>query len=215
MPLLERVDVINRALIRIGEDPVQFADVNDEEASPLTLTYETRVPNVLGVYPWRCTLRTLQLTLGTLPPLTNWSYAHLLASNRIGMPRRIWKSATDLSDTNLLKFYELGLDGQVPGMPAVLSDEPVIVAQDQQRPDPQLWDPPLLELIVLDLMSAYAIQVAQNKDLSAQLTETAWGETAGRLTGQFFKAKQAESVANPSRVVQLEDGPLVAARRGF
>jgi hypothetical protein len=211
VPTLERVDVINRALARIGETAVQFADTTAENADELVWTYESRVENALAVYPWRCTLRTLLLSQGTIPTLTNWTYAHILSSNRLGMPRRVWKSATDLSDSTLLKLYEIGLDFQE--RPAILSNESVIVAQDQKRPIPSLWDPPLLELIIMDLMSAYAWQVTQDAAKSGELLELAWGSTDGRVTGQFFKAKQAESVANPSRVVQLEDGPLVSARR--
>lgn len=211
MPSTLRVDVINQALVRIGEDAVQFADDSDEEASPLVWTYETRVKNALGVYPWRCTLRTLQLTQGTLPALTSWTYAHLLASGRIGTPRRLWRSITDLNDWNLLKLFELGLDAS--SRPCVLSNESIVVAQDQSRPEIDLWEPPLLELIVLDLMAAYAWQVTQDAAKSGQLTEAAWGSTDGRITGQFFKAKQAESAASPSRVARLEDGDLVAARR--
>lgn len=210
MPTLERVDVINQALVRIGEDAVQFADDSDEEASPLVWTYETRVENALGVYPWRCTLRTLQLTQGTLPALTPWTYAHLLPSGRIGNPRIVWKSATDLCDRNILKLFELGLDADE--RPCILSDESVIVARDQKRPAPDLWDPPLRELIVLDLMSAYAYQVTQDLAKADDLSDRAWGSTDGRITGQFFKAKQAESVASPSRVARLENGDLVNAR---
>ena len=209
MPTLERVDVINRALIRIGEEAVQFADEDDENSNELVQTYETRVPNALAVYPWRCTLRTTLLVQGS--PAINWSYAHLLPSNRIGMPRRVWKSATELTDNNLLKLYELGSDAE--GRAAILSNEAIVAAQDQKRPSPELWDPPLLELIVLDLMAAYAWQVTQDAAKSRELTELAWGETGQPLTGQFFKAKQAEAVVSPSRVARLEDGDLVSARR--
>jgi len=119
MPTLERVDVINRALIRIGEEAVQFADEDDENSNELVQTYETRVPNALAVYPWRCTLRTTLLVQGS--PAINWTYAHLLPANRIGMPRRVWKSATELTDNNLLKLYELGSDAE--GRAAILSNE--------------------------------------------------------------------------------------------
>lgn len=208
---LERVDIINRALARIGEAAVQFDSEQDEEASELVWTYNSRIENTLAVYPWRSTLRTGQLVRGTIPALSSWTYAYLLQAGRIGPPRRVWQSLT-LSDANLLKLYALGLDDE--GRPSILTNAEIVVAEDQQSLPPSLWDAPLRELIIQDLAAVYALQVASNRDMAAGLREAAWGSTDNRVQGQFFLAKRAESTASPSRVATLEDGPLLAARRG-
>ncbi len=206
---LERVDVINRALVRIGEAPVQFADTETEESDPLVWTYETRVENALGVYPWRCTLVTRQLTLGTLPALTPWTKCYPVPVPRIGNPRALWK-ATTMRDDERIKQFEFGLDAS--NNLAVLCDEDLCIATYQRRPAPQVWDPPVLELITLDLMAAYAWQVSQDKAKHDSLIEQAWGSTESRVTGQFFKAKNAEATVQATKVMTLESGPLVAAR---
>lgn len=207
---LERVDVINRALVRIGEAPVQFADTNAEEASDLVWTYETRIENTLGVYPWRCTLVTRQLMQGTLPALTPWAYCYPVPEPHIGNPRALWR-ATTMSDSDIIKQFEFGLDAS--NKLAILCDEALCIARYQRRPAPQVWDPPLLELIMLDLMAAYAWQVSQDKAKHDSLLEQAWGSTEARVQGQYFKAKNAEATVQGTKVMQLEDGPLVAARR--
>lgn len=205
-----RVEIINLALVAIGAVPVSFADSEEEESSDLVATYELAIEKVLAVYPWRSTLSLRALAQGTKEALSPWDYAYPLPSPRIGNPRRLWKS-TALTDSSLLKMFELGIDNSGNG--AVLTDETVCVVEYQRRPALTVLDPCLLDLLVGDLKARFWVQVAADHAKAGDQYDVTWRQTDGTVPGLYFLAKQAESVAAPTRTVSLEDGPLVSARR--
>jgi|GEM_PF-2913760 len=205
---LNRADVINRSLVRIGALPRQVADLQ-LDSEDLVMTYEQRVANTLTVFPWKETVKRLQLVRGEVPDACDYDYAYLLPSDCAGHPLEAWSSAA-CAEHDRLKLYELGLDKQ--HRLAILTDAAVVVAAYQKLTPPSLWSPPLLELVIQDLMSAYALQVRQDRTQMIELYELAWGSTERNAQGQFHKAKQMQSARSPSKVITLEDGPLVRAR---
>jgi hypothetical protein len=205
---LERVGVINRALVRIGALPRAAADLS-HASHDLVMTYEARMQSALTVYPWACTRKTLQLTRGERPDACDYKYAYLLPSDCMGLALEAWSDPACEAHQQL-KLYEYGIDKQ--GRTSIFTSAEYCVVKYQKLAPPVLWSPPLLELVTLDLMSAFALQVRQDRAQMLELHELAWGVTEKNVTGQYHKAKNAEAVRTPSKVVTLENGPLLNAR---
>lgn len=209
--MVTRAEIVNRALVRIGEAPVAFVDASDEAAHPLIWTYEDTVTAALSAHTWRCTVATRQLMAGAAPGSAPWSRAYPLPPDRLGTPRTIWSDPA-CEEWQKLKLFEIGQDAD--GNPAVLTDAAYCVVRYQKPVGPDLWDPPLRQLIMTALMSAYALQVPQDAAKSRALDELAWGTSSLRNGGQFRLAVIANDTGHPTPVLEFEDGPLIGARRG-
>jgi hypothetical protein len=67
-----RVDIINRALIDIGQTPVQ--DDTNPPGDSYALQYETHIGALVSSYPWTFQTRLAKLARLVAPPEVHWAY---------------------------------------------------------------------------------------------------------------------------------------------
>jgi hypothetical protein len=87
-----RLQIIQRAQARIGDDPI----VNDDEDDPVADThiaiYDSVRDDILSRYPWSFATVVRRLTRLSAVPGAHWPYYYQLPSEMLGAPRAVYNS---------------------------------------------------------------------------------------------------------------------------
>lgn len=201
-----RIDIIDRARLRIGSLPLQSEGApGGEEAVRL---YDDAVRLLVGLKPWSFGRRTFQLAaVDPLPQPAFWKYAYKLPAERIGPPAAVYDTRNGERGGQPFTDWELQGD-------TILTDAATIWATVPILPSPDTWPPLFRECVILQLASMLAAgPLKEDSDLAADLRRQVTGDdrVPGDI-GLLQKASTADAQAQPSTVMQIDGGPLIAVR---
>lgn len=195
-----RVEMLNRALLRIGADPVLG---EDEPGADIYLACYDSVLLTLSVHRWTFFEKTARLVQLAEPPPRQWAYAYQLPAERIGGPLAVYESGSGGVPSHAWDLYGDQLH----------ADMPECWWTGRVLRDPAYWPGDFAQGFELALMSALALSVREDAPLARVLREQAFGSLAenglGGVVGGAFRRDQA---SRPSRRIGGGANPFVDVR---
>lgn len=203
--LLTHIAIMNAALARFGEDPLQTFDDETIGGLQAQLVYEDVVDLNLGVYlfSWAKQISQLSLVDGA-PALGGFTNVFDLPPERIGGPLYVTDDVTDPDR----RFSRYALIGE-----QIHADESPLYAMHRFRPNPNQWSAAFKACTITGLASRCALAIAGDKSLAADLHREAWGSPEEEFQGGLMRAAIKEDArATPPRQMRLDNNPLSRAR---
>lgn len=203
MQSLDKMKLINRAIVGIGGISIQSLQDETDAAEAALLGYDTVIEDLLARYPWHFNNMKVQLSAVTDPAPIGWLKRFKLHPLRIGPPRAVFARADDAIPTT---SYDLELD-------TLLTDHETCFAVFPVMVEPNVWPAWFRRLAILALQADYALSIRENPSLAREKKEQAYGPDAyGGLGGQMAVARQMDSQSKPSPQLSASN-PLVDAMR--
>lgn len=201
--MVTRIAVCNRALVRIGEAPLQSEVADGAEA--VLLLYDSAVETALGLGDFSFATAIRQLSRDAIKPKGRWLYRFQLPAESLEGPKAIF----DREDGTIpFTGWELFDDG-------IYTDTETLWAKVRIAPSPQLWTPLFTEGVVVYLASLLAGSMKENLDAASTLYAQAMGDprVPGDM-GLIGRARARDTASQPSsRLMTTTASPLIAARR--
>lgn len=196
-----RIEMLNRALLRIGAVPlVSEAD----PGAPVHLAVYDSVMERLGAQPWSFFKRTVKLVRLSAAPVTNWTYAFQLPSDRMAPLRAIYPT----SDTARKPSTDFDIEGD-----QLLCDLPEVWATYLALVSWERWPGDFRELFVTALMAELALSVREDRPLHDRLYAKAFGTPQqGGMGGLMGQALDNDSQGMPATIVGGGHNPLIDVR---
>lgn len=196
-----RIEMLNRALLRIGADPLV---AETDPAAPVHLAvFDSVVDYLCGLHPWTFFRMTRRLTRLEAAPAQHFAYAFELPRERTGPIRAVYASAVDRTPTT-----DYRLEGD-----RLLTDLPEIWCKFMALQPPVYWPGEFREGFTLLLMSELALSVREDPPLRDKLRQQALGTPSEQPHGGVIgQAIAADSQGEPSEVLGFDDNPLISAR---
>jgi hypothetical protein len=201
---LEPVDIVNRALARIGSPPLITLDDEEDRAQAAQLIYLTEVQAALGKFRWRFARKTYALSRLAGTPATGWKYAYELPGDFLGMPERLL--CDPRNPASVLRDFEVEAA-------EVHTNAEWVSARGTVMPAPNIWPPVFRKAIIVTLAAAFAVPETHDTALASLLAREAVGDPRENGTGGLIgQAIALEVAASPPREDIGDDNPLVDAR---
>lgn len=196
-----RIEMLNRALLRIGADPLQN---ETEPTAPVHLAvYDSVADYLAGVHPWSFLKQTRRLPRLAAAPAQHYAYAFQLPPDRAGALRAVYASAERRQPTT-----DYHLEGD-----RLLTDHPEIWATILALRSPGYWPGDFREGFTLLLMSELSFSVREDQAARERLRRDALGTPQEQPHGGVIGAAIiADSQAEPSTVPGGDGNPLIDAR---
>lgn len=173
------VDVVNRALDKLGYGPITSLDDGDKPANLATRTWPIVRDQVLRDHPWNFAVSRAITAPDSTAPSWGFSYRHLMPSDLLRL-----LEVRDLSTS------EYQLEGRY-----ILTDESVLYIRYIARvTDPNQYD----SLFVDTVASRLAYEMAESLTQSNTKRELAWQE----YTDGLERARRADAQENPPVVFE-------------
>jgi len=203
---MDRVEIINRALARIGCNAIQSEAEPGPAGVEVVSTFDAVLEDLLSKYPWHFTKRFAALSKMTDTPPLGWTAQYLMPPERLALPRAYYDSAT--STLPLLRF-------QISEN-YVFTSTSVLFAEFQISPHPAQWPGYFRELVTLCVGAEYALEVREDPALRNNLRRDAYGppEYQGE-GGQFKIAADLDAQAMASQQPAGGRNPLTDMRSGY
>lgn len=200
--MVTRIAVCNRALVRIGEAPLQSEVADGAEA--VLLLYDSAVETALGLGDFSFASAIRQLNRDAIKPKGRWLYRFQLPAESLEGPQAIF----DREDASTpFTRWELYDDG-------IYTDAEIIWARVRVVPSPQLWPPLFIEGIVTYLAGLLAGSMKENFDQQQAYTVLALGDprVPGDM-GLIGRARSRDAASQPTKALMTTSAsPLIAAR---
>ena len=200
------IDIINRALARIGCLPISSLDEPVPRVENVTRIYQTVLEDLLSKGPWHFARRTAPLSRLAAPPpdtgAVKWSAAYTLPPDRVGLPRGYFTPdcSRPLTDFQLTD-NQLWTNASV-----VWAEYPII-------PIPANWPGYFRELVILAVGAEYAGSEREDFALRRQMRLDCYGsEMYQGEGGQMGIALSLEAQSAPAAPIDGGYNPLIAAR---
>ncbi|MCO5091994.1 hypothetical protein [Bosea sp. (in: a-proteobacteria)] len=204
--ILEDVDIVNRALARIGAPPVMALDDDDDFARAAQLIYLTDVEAALGRLRWRFASRTLPLSRLSAAPVSGWRHAYELPGGALGLPEHYLTDPRQ--PRNHLRNFSIEA-GEVH------CDADRLFARCTVMVAPTYWPPEFRRAIIIGLASAFCVPVTHDVTLAEKLRQEAYGDPReGGVGGLLGRAIANEIASSPPSDDMDESNPLTDARYG-
>jgi hypothetical protein len=196
-----RADIINRALIEIGQTPMQ-----DEVTPPggsYVLQYETHIGALVSCYPWTFQTELRQLARLSAPAEAHWAFMYDLPSDMKGALRAVYPRKDCRRPT---QDFELR-NGRL------YADHPEIWLRYTVPANPARWPGYFLALAVLAMKAQFALSVREDAALWRTLTEQFYGppQMMGE-GGMLGHAKTIDASGKSSDLIAIGSNPLVDVR---
>lgn len=208
MPLAAHLDVVNAACTGIGVSPLgnDGMDEDSDVGQAVASAYWTVLDFNLGVYLFGFAQTTTQLSVNDLAtPLTGYSYVFDMPAEAIGEP--LW--ITDSITNPARRFSAFKLQERT-----IHASKSPLYAQIRYRPEPNRWSPAFRAATITALQASLALSHREDKGLSDQLHERAYGTPSeGYRGGQFGAAIRADAFSVPPRQANWDNNPLTNAWR--
>jgi hypothetical protein len=202
--LVTRIDIINRALALIGEEPLQSETAPGADTH-LAL-YDSILEDVLSKNPWLFARFFGALARLTEAPPARWKYAYQLPSDLLGPPMAVYDSK-DTSRRPPLQLFEL-VEGR-----QLWADAAEVWIRGVRKPSPLYWPGYFRELVRLALAAELALAVREDGVLRTRLRAEAYGDASVPGSGgQFAVAAGLDSQGSPSVIIAEGRNPLLEAR---
>jgi hypothetical protein len=203
MPAFTDIELINRALGRIGAIEIVSLDDPGPNGLNVVRTWESVRDDLLSKYPWHFTKAYQALSQLTPAPIRGWQFAYQLPSDRIGPPRAYYDSSTD---SRPLNRFEIADD-------TILTDATQVWAFYQRLVPASYWPGYVRELIIVAAAAEYAAQIRENWDLRKQLRREVYGDEQYQGEGGQFKiATDLDAQSIPATQIDGGRNPLISVR---
>lgn len=185
------VDLVNRALINLGENPIQDLTDEDEISVTCATVYPSVRDEVLGLYPWRCTFNKMKLARLSAAPLSKWKYQFQLPTDRVGEIRTVFN--TDAVDARPFKEYDIVGDQLLANVPDIWVDYPYLINESG-------FSGHVRTLIVFVLSARLAEPISEDSSKSDKWEAKAYGPPGeDGMGGYFARARLMDSQQRPSQ----------------
>lgn len=198
-------EIGSQALQLLGERG--FSSFDDTDASRIVgEMYETRILYLISEYPWRFSVRYVQLDKLVETPAAQWASVHQMPTGRVEpFPFALYNSAGE----NAPPIKNFTVSGQ-----KILSNETYLWCQYQVRPPEVEWPPHFYQFAVVDLAAYVCLPVTRDEGKAAHWQRTARGTPQEEGHGGMWRsATAADARAKPPE--QFRDDQLIAARLGY
>lgn len=183
-------DLVNRALVLLGQDEIDSLTDDDDISMTCARVYAAVRDEVLGIYPWRCTLKEVQLSRLTAAPVGGWKYAYQLPTDRIGEIKTVWN--TDSYNRSPFKQYQISED-------TLLTDAEEIWVFYPWLIDESAFTGHVRALMQFVLAARLAEPITEDESKSQKWEMKAYGMPGeGGMGGYFARARLVDSAQSPS-----------------
>ena len=198
--MTDRITMLNRALLRIGAEPLV---TEADPGAPAHLAVYDSVLERFGAHSWSFFKVTRKLARLSAAPDALWAYAFQLPSDRVGPPRAIYAASDSRQPTT---NYDLIGD-------QLLTDHPEIWATTLRLVGYERWPGDFREAFTAALMAELALSVREDRALHDRLYVKAFGTPQQMgMGGLFGAALDNDSQAIPSTTVGGMVNPLIDVR---
>ena len=186
------IDIVAQALVLIGLSPINSFGDDDKSAAAQTI-YPMVKKEVLGRYPWRCTLVKKRLSRLSTAPNNEWTYAFQLPSDRMSGIRAVFN--TDQPMARPIKEYDIYEN-------TLLSNETSIWC-DYQKDVSETQFSPHLQVLMTYVLAARLAEILTDDSSKAQNYQIlAYGSPAEKAMGGYFEiARSIDSQQRPSQEI--------------
>lgn len=197
-----RIILIDRALVRIGADPLGSESAPGAETH--IAVYQDVTEDLLTRHTWHFNTQTRQLNRLAAAPDQHWAYAYELPTEMLGSPRAVYDRAETRAP---FTRYELFEERQLR------TNAEAIWLKFQKATPPVYWPGYFRSLVVLNLMAEFALSVREDRVLRNDLLEECFGppQMQGH-GGKLAEARALSDMASPSPVLAEGENPLISAR---
>lgn len=199
--MTDRITMLNRALLRIGEVPlVSEAD----PGAPVHLAVYDSVLERMASHPWTFFKATRRLARLATAPGQLWTYAFQMPTDRLGPIRALYASA----DTTRRPTTAYDIVGD-----QIHSDEAELWASLLVASGPERWPGDFRECFTTALMAELALSVREDRVLHDRLWTKAFGTPQEMgLGGIYGAALSNDNQSTPSVVIGGGGNPLIDVR---
>lgn len=195
-----RIEMLNRALLRIGADPISEADAT---AAVHLAVFDSVADYLSGVHPWSFLRQTRRLPRLATAPAQHYAYGFQLPPERSGAIRAVYPSSDTRQPTT-----DYHIEGDT-----LLSDLPEIWVTFLALRQPVYWPGDFREGFTLLLMSELSFSIREDQSGRDRLRRDALGTPQEQPHGGVVgSAISNDSMAEPSTVVGGEVNPLIDVR---
>lgn len=203
---LEPVDIVNRALARIGSPPLMTLDDEEDRARAAQLIYLTEVEAALGKMRWRFARKSYVLSRLAEPPVSGWKFAYQLPGDFLGPPERLLRDPANAG--SVLRDFEIEA-GEVH------CNADRVVARGTVMVQPTAWPPDFRKAVIVGLAAEFAVPETHDLNLAAALRQQAYGDPReGGRGGLLGMAIAVEVASSPPQEDVGDSNPLTDARYG-
>ena len=204
---LDKTEIINRALVKIGAGPMFSTRAKGSLAQNIANTWDTTVDFAFGLDDWYWAKRTLSCTRHADVPQNGWRYGFDLPAERVGPAVRYLDQAGH--SPRALRNFHLEGKAVFANAPEVWAEIRVIVPVDD-------WDVTFRSAFVTLLAAELAIPVYQDRGLREELRTVALGTPSEKNTGGLFGRLMAQNKAAEPMGAEpmMANTPLDDARYG-
>lgn len=200
------VDIINKALARLGAGAISARDEDSDLAAAVEAVYDTTIDRLLGLTTWTFATRTIQLGLRATPPDIGWRYGYDLPAARVRGPLKLSPDARDWRRP--LRSFAVEED-------VVFADLTPLWARVVVPKAPAEWTPQFRDMAIVVLAAELAVPVADNTTLGAELRRAAYGTAEQQgLGGMVGQAMLLDSQTSGGAAPFGFSCPLIDARGG-
>lgn len=202
---LTDVQICANALVRLGAQPIQSFDDGTDIATFCDTIYDAKKKYLLSSYPWRFSMKFMQLSRDATAPTAQWDYQYTLPADRVqsGFPE-VYTS----DDTNATPIRSFDIVGN-----KLMTNEDEIWVKYQYNVDETLWPEYFTELMVMVMKAELAQLVTDNTQLYQEIKLEVYGTPSeGGFGGLVNIARSLDSRDNPT--TYITDFSLVNARIG-
>jgi hypothetical protein len=181
------IDVCNRALDKLGQNPITSLDDGNKAANLCTRSWPIVRDQVLREHPWNFAVKRKILSPSTTLPEWGFAYQHPLPSDCL----------------RLIEIYNMSSDEYVVEGKYILADtDKVYIRYITRIEDPNIYDALFVDLVALRL----AFEMVEGLTQSTTKKDWLWEEYKDALT----RTKKADGQENPP--VSFETDPWLSAR---
>jgi hypothetical protein len=176
--------------VLIGLRPINsFSD--DDKSRACQTIYPMVKKEVLGRYPWRCSMVKKRLSRLTDAPNNEWTYAFQLPSDRMGGVRAIFE--TDQVGARPFKDYDIYENTLMANVESIWCDYQKDVSESQFAPH--------LQVLMSYVLAARLAEILTDDRSKAEYWHlVAYGSPAEKAQGGYYEvAKNIDSQQRPSQ----------------
>jgi hypothetical protein len=201
--LLQPVDIVNRALARIGGGHILSLDADGDLEASCQLLYADITEAALGKFDWRFANKTFALSRLADAPLIGWRFAYDLPGERLGAPVAIY-SQPRRPDQPLRDFKINGSE--------LHCDHETVWVDCKVKVDPSIWPPEFRVAVTTWLAAELAVPVAHDLALSQSLRQIALGRPEESGIGGLIGMAIAKEIGRSPPEAGYADDVLTSAR---
>lgn len=196
------VSICSDALILLGAKAISSFNDGTDEANACDRLYPDIRDSTLVMYPWKFSLKKVQLAQLITAPNSAWKYAYQLPGDRLAYPRAVRETASP--GAPLYKEWEIQGDQLLTNISTVFIDY-------QYSAPEYAWPQYFVQLMKYMLAWHLAEPITEQREKSAYWQGVATGAPAENGRGGYFRqAMQIDGANSPNQV--FEDWTLVAVR---